>query len=187
MKPEERLSFVVSSLPFLEQAALYEQVEITEGWKSDKNETLATTEIPSLLNPGLPIEYEKYPPSHYVGIAGIGKDAPTLKLPHKRAGVFGYERRTRFRDITDGTSNTMMMSEASGKFGSWAAGGKPTLRSLTKKPYINGPDGIGGPYPGGCNVLMSDGSVRFVSEQVDPTLFEAMSTIAGGETVRGIP
>ncbi|MDB4787004.1 DUF1559 domain-containing protein, partial [Planctomycetaceae bacterium] len=72
-------------------------------------------------------------------------------------------------------------------FGPWAAGGKSTLRSLTQKPYINGPDGIGGPYTGGCNVLFADGSVRFISENIDPSLFEALSTIAGGEVIGGIP
>jgi len=32
-------------------------------------------------------------------------------------------------------------------------------------------------------VLFADGSVRFISEDVDPLVFEAMGTIAGGESV----
>jgi hypothetical protein len=75
-----------------------------------------------------------------------------LPVTSNRAGVFGINRKTRIADIKDGTSNTIMTTEASGQFGPWIAGGNPTIRSLTKKPYINGPDGIGGPFTGGCNV-----------------------------------
>ena len=47
------------------------------------------------VEPGMP------EPLHYVGIAGLGTDAPTLPAGHP-AGVFGYDRRTRTADITDG-------------------------------------------------------------------------------------
>ena len=63
-----------------------------------------------------------------------------------------------------------------------AAGGRPTIRALTKKPYIDGPDGLGG-HPEGCQVGFADGSVRFISKTVDPKVLEAMTTIAGGENV----
>ena len=76
-----------------------------------------------------------------------------------------------------------MTSEASGQFGPWISGGNATIRSLTKKPYINGPDGIGGPYRGGVNVGLADGSVRFVSENIDPVTFERLSTMADGQEI----
>ena len=121
--------------------------------------------------------------THYVGISGLGADAPMLPKNSKRAGIFGVNRQTRIRDITDGTSNTLMTSEASGDSGPWMAGGNATMRSFTKQPYINGPDGIGGPYNGGCNMGLADGSVRFVSENIDPKVLEALATMAGGEVV----
>ena len=37
--------------------------------------------------------------------------------------------------------------------------------------------------PPSANVAMADGSVRFVRETIDPKVFEAMSTIAGGESI----
>jgi len=183
LKPEDRLSWLFTVSPYIDQAPLYNQVHQGEAWNSKANAPITSTELPVLLNPGLTLKYDKFPPTHYVGIAGVGKDAPELKLPHKRAGIFGYDRKTRMRDIKDGTSNTMMISEASAQFGSWAAGGKSTIRSLTQKPYINGPDGIGGPYTGGCNVGFADGSVHFISENIDPSVFEALSTIGGGEVI----
>ena len=77
----------------------------------------------------------------------------------------------------------MMTSEASGQLCSWISGGSATIRSLTRKPYVNGPDGIGGPYRGGVNVSLADGSVRFVSENIDPFTFERLSTMADGQLI----
>jgi len=40
-------------------------------------------------------------------------------------------------------------------------------------------------HPGGINVAMADGSVQFVSNNIDRFVFVAMSTPAGGETTAG--
>ncbi len=183
LKPEDRLSWLASVLPFVEQAALFKAVDFDESWDDEANERAANIRIPTFLNPGRPVNSKGPGETHYVGIAGLGEDAPMLPANHKRAGIFGVNRKTRFREVTDGLSNTMMTSEASGKIGPWIAGGDSTIRPLTKKPYINGPDGIGGPYTGGCNIGLADGSVRFVSENIDPTVFEHLSTIADGNAI----
>ena len=38
-------------------------------------------------------------------------------------------------------------------------------------------------HPGGVNVGMANGSVRFVKDGVNPAIWRALSTIAGGETI----
>jgi prepilin-type processing-associated H-X9-DG protein len=62
------------------------------------------------------------------------------------------------------------------------------------KPYL----GVGRPLGGthfsenhvvkrghsiGCNALMVDGSVRFLSDSISPEVLEALVTIAGGEEI----
>lgn len=44
-------------------------------------------------------------------------------------------------------------------------------------------DQMQGDHPGGCNVLMGDGSVRFMSAFMNPFTFVALSTRDGGEVV----
>jgi len=39
----------------------------------------------------------------------------------------------------------------------------------------------GSEHPGGAQFGMADGSARFISENVDPILFEGLGTMAGGE------
>jgi hypothetical protein len=181
---EERVAWTADLLPFLDQDALHKQIDFTQGWNSDRNATVLRTPVTVFLNPGAPQVVDSDDPvTQYVGLAGLGEDGPTLPVTSPRAGVFAYDRATSMAQIRDGTSNTAMISEASDGLGPWAAGARPTLRALTAKPYVNGPDGIGGPYEGGFHIGLADGRVHFVSQDIDPTVLEALLTINGGEKV----
>jgi hypothetical protein len=184
LKPDERLSWMFSILPYEEQAALYNQMEADGKWNSDQNDQFAQIQIPSYLNPNVPtMKKDEYAVTHYVGVAGLTEKGPTAKANDPIAGIFAYDRKTSFRDVTDGTSNTAMVVEVSKDLGPWAQGGKATIRPFTKKPYLNGPDGFGGALPGVTGVLMGDGSVRSVSNNADASVIEAIATMAGGEVV----
>lgn len=123
--------------------------------------------------------------ANYVGIAGLGVDAPSLPRSDRRAGFFGDDRVVTPADLLDGSANTMMVVESSSPAGPWFAGGRNSVRGLdpTRQPYIGPSRQFGGIHPGGANVLMADASIHFVKATVDPKVFEAMSTIAGGEKV----
>jgi len=186
LKPEKRLSWIADVLPYLDQQNLHDDIDFEAAWDAEANRFALSNPLPVLLNPGNPNDGGNDGVTHYVGIAGLGKEGPTLEVGDKKAGVFGYDRVARIRDILDGTSNTIMTSEASENFGPWGQGGKATVRAFTKKPYINGPDGIGGPWSSaGCNMGFADGSVHFISEEIDPEVLEALTTISGGEVVGG--
>jgi prepilin-type processing-associated H-X9-DG protein len=122
-------------------------------------------------------------PTSYVGVAGIGPDAATLSKEDRRAGIFGYDRETTPDDIKDGSSSTLLVIETARENGPWTAGGFPTVRGFDLGGFpALGPDGqFGGLHRGGCNACFADGSVRFLSESLDPRVFAAMTTMAGGE------
>ncbi len=186
LKPEQRSSWLVSVLPYLEQAALYNQIHANKGvWNAEEYRDSVTVRIPTYLNPAIPVDANAgIAPTHYAGVAGLTEKGPTSKADDREiAGIFAYERQTRMRDITDGTSNTAMVVEVIKEIGPWAQGGKATIRPFIKKPYFKGPDGIGGPQPKVNGVLFGDGSVRMVSDNVDASVVEAIATMGGGEVV----
>jgi Protein of unknown function (DUF1559) len=127
------------------------------------------------------------PPTHYIGIAGLGTDSPFLPKGHLRAGVFGHDRQTRLADITDGASSTMVVAESGRVRGSWLAGGPATVRGLDTAdlPYIGPGRQFGGQglHSAGMYAAFADGGVRFVSDTINPRVLEALSTISGGEAV----
>jgi len=49
------------------------------------------------------------------------------------------------------------------------------------RPQIGRGRPFGGYHPGGANVAFADGSIKFLRETIDPKVFEALSTVAGGE------
>ena len=97
--------------------------------------------------------------------------------------MFGYDRVTTMADIKDGLANTMVIAETAKVTGSWLQGGPATVRGLdpAEKPYVGLNLQFGGLHRGGAWVAMADGSVRWVSDSISPTVFEALSTMAGGE------
>jgi len=122
-------------------------------------------------------------PACYVGIAGLGPDAPGLPVGDRRAGIFGDDRRVTAADIKDGLANTMMVADTAHSRGPWFAGGRATVRGVdpTQRPQVGQGRPFGGTHGEGANVLMADGSVRWVRPTPSSAGFEAMSTIAGGE------
>lgn len=182
---ESRLSWIAALLPYYGSQYFEWRRNLHPGqpWNAADNAPVAKRPLDAVTNPalGMSMTGAGYPVTHYVGLAGVGSGAAELDTTDPRAGVFSYRRRTAAADIVDGSSNTIAIMGVTGKLGAWAAGGQPTVRALTARPYINGPDGFGSGQPGGMFVGMADGSVRFLSQDTDPAVLERLATIAGGD------
>jgi prepilin-type processing-associated H-X9-DG protein len=182
--PAERLSWYAAVLPDLDEQERFNVLEMDQPWDVGENDELAHSRIRVLSCPERAAVAAGSPePASYIGIAGLGVDAPSLPKSDRRAGVFGYERQAKLADIKDGTAQTMMLVETGRFSGSWLQAGPATVRGLdpAQKPCIGPGRQFGGMHRGGAFVAFADGSVRRVSESVDPAVFEALSTMAGGE------
>ncbi|MCA9090605.1 MAG: DUF1559 domain-containing protein [Planctomycetaceae bacterium] len=129
-----------------------------------------------------------------------------------QSGMFGMGNRaknycSRMRDITDGTSNTLAMGEVrpelNGYFGMWAIqqGGFCTAQKInspqriipaggiTTVPTTLYPDGLGANigmssfHVGGAQVVLADGSVRFLSENMSLATLNYLAHKSDGSTV----
>lgn len=191
-------SWLTSVLPHLGHQKLYDDFNFSASWMDDENLQLSGVIVPEFLNPadqrqrwkGYP--FDKMALSHFVGVSGVEdrRNVVAAKLPRDdpRAGIFGYDDVARRKDITDGESNTMMII-GSGKLASpWIAGGGATVRGA-REPYFDATTGFGtqGGKGEGSITVMADGSVRFLSADVDPAVFRAMVTTHGAETVDTSP
>ncbi|MFO0959194.1 MAG: DUF1559 domain-containing protein [Isosphaeraceae bacterium] len=168
------LSWRVAILPFIEQQALYQQFHLDEPWDSPHNMSLLsqmpmTYVCPSDVDPSA----KSRGLTHYQVIAGPGTAFdPSV---HTYTGP-GVTRGLGVSTIADGTSNTVMVVEAASTV-EWT---RPD--DLPYQP--NGPlPPLGSSHPGGENVLMMDGSVRFLKSSISELVLRALFTRSGGEVV----
>jgi hypothetical protein len=189
-RPISRIGWMASLLPFLGQQEAYDQINFGESWTYEKNIPVALTIVEAFLDPNVPqrrwrgLPFEGVALTHFVGMAGVGPEAPRLPKEHPKAGIFGYDRKTALDDIRDGASHTILMIQVRDVFGPWLQGGGATVRAAQSPPYLGVTGGFGSPGPnGGAMTIFADGSVRFLSKDIDSAVFESLCTINGGEPV----
>jgi Protein of unknown function (DUF1559) len=164
----EFISWQTSLLPFVEQAPLYNQIDMNVSWTDPINRPYYSTVVPTYLHasiPDSPVNAQGLAVSHYAGNS-------QLFLPNGNMGI---------RDITDGTSNTAMAGEVAAGFKPWAD--PSNLRDPAAGLGV-GPDTFSGPAgQNGTNLLMGDGAVHFFNNNVSPTVLQAIATPNGGERI----
>jgi prepilin-type processing-associated H-X9-DG protein len=162
-KAKPLLSWRVAILPFIEQQELYDKFKQDEPWDSPHNKALLK-EMPPIYR--CPIRTNALPYTTNYRVF-VGKGA-----------LFEKDQGIGVGDVTDGTSNTIMIVEATEAV-PWT---KPEDLSFdpAAAPALHG---AGSPHPGGFNVSMADGSVRFLKNTIDLNVLRALITRAGGEVV----
>jgi prepilin-type N-terminal cleavage/methylation domain-containing protein len=177
--PEERLSWMVPLLPYLEQGPLYRQFDLDKGYEA--NLTAAGARVRTFLC-FVSDEPPKEAVTNYVAMSGIGPDSASQPAGAAGNGFMGYDRRTSPDMIKDGTSRTIALMETTSGLGSWARGGPSTVRGLDPAdvPLFGERRPFGGHHPL-TNAAMADGSVRTIGPKTDPRKLAGAITIAGGE------
>jgi hypothetical protein len=178
--PEDRLAWTVAVLPYLEQGTLYAQFARETGYVG--NLTAARTRLKTFVCPVYNEAVSEDAVIHYVAMAGIGADAAERPAAAAGNGFMGYDRRTTWAIITDGTSNTIALMETRAGLGPWARGGRSTVRGYDPADVpLHGYDRPFGGHDRGMDAALADGSVRFIDSSIAPNNLAAAITVAGGE------
>ena len=158
-------------------------------WYNRNATTTGTNEIPIAT-------------SNYVMVAGTGFSTTPPATPGTTAtppqGVGFSNSKINFRDITDGTSNTLLVGERAWKYGQVTAGAATAIGFSARVNVQDGnngvktaglgaigiaynginwsatnadhqPRGFSSVHVGGAQFTLCDGSVRFISENIDYT------------------
>jgi len=230
-------SMYVQLLPYFDQAPLYNHWDFADPLGNESNGNTAQV-LPILVcpsatisdNPFVKSSGKQYALTSYCGNGGTQSHPPSATSGD---GIFvgsgpvistpptAQHRLVRFRDVTDGLSNTVLLGERNhadpiydqyysqglvgnpmGGWGFWASsGGQLGLTDITLSGFspINYrmPAGIASPgdspeetlrlcaygsqHSGGAQFALADGSARFISENLDRKILQAINTRAGGE------
>ncbi|MCE9566951.1 MAG: DUF1559 domain-containing protein [Planctomycetes bacterium] len=206
----------VQLLPYMEADNLFKTVSATDPpwgsysttWATPNKTVVETrppfqvcpsdTSLPFITTSGLNAATGSYAFVH--GKLGPSQGiSSTLKLYN--TGMFNYRIAHKMSDMTDGTSNTMLVGEVIDAHTNlstnmWTQGGRheSCMRStenplntkpgtgITTSPYgIALYGGFGSKHTNGGNFAFGDGRVQFLNNNIDLTTYQALSTRAGGE------
>ncbi|MEW4564467.1 DUF1559 domain-containing protein [Bremerella sp. JC770] len=215
----------IRTAPFFEAGTIYDQYNFSGTWRDNlplcSQSEMQTLHCPSGSQLITTLASEQpCPTTHYFGNAGpIGLNATTNEdyardTARENVSMFGevgdeglFKLRSdlSFRDVTDGTSNTILLGELSWNaypfYRAWNRGLHWTSSGLylattknhrypinigVKNPsftMVANNGGYGSQHPGGTNFTMADGSVVFLPETIEFSTYLALASRGGGEVV----
>jgi Protein of unknown function (DUF1559) len=210
-EPGQRISWMAGLLPYLGHNDLYQRIRFDASWRDPANWMAGRTLVPEFIDPTYPLSarYAVQPElpldlaaTHYVGIAGVGQDAPDFfpdKTNELTRGIFAYDRSATLKEVEKGrgTSSTILLiqvpydsPENAVGVTPWIGGGGNTVRGVRETnsiaPFVLGKDRFGqdithkdknGKSVRGTYAVMADSSVRWISEKIGDDVFKAMCTV----------
>ena len=182
--PSQRnLAWSVFILPQLEQDNIFQMLDLTQAFDSERNreagsKSISVFECPSAkpvenLNSELGI-------TDYGGIFGErinGRNDPPK-------GCLIFNQPVSISDISDGTSNTLIVAEDSEFHNSqWIDGNNIFDQAFAINAAPDFENDIRSNHPGGANGVFADGHVQFLSESMDSFTLGGICTRAQGEVL----
>jgi prepilin-type N-terminal cleavage/methylation domain-containing protein len=173
-------------LPHLEQGPTADRYRFDLSYDHPANQPAATTRIPVLMCPNLdPGRVEEWPGGGFGGVADYVPldanpflaDLGLIDPVENFNGPLPANGTVRITEVTDGTSTTILLAEATGRLGvAWSS---PLIPADLRHVF----PGSGGPHRNGTPACMADGSVHFLSNAIDLRILGRLATRAGGEPV----
>ena len=187
------LSWRVALLPYLEEGKLFNEFKLNEPWDSEHNKRLVARMPKCYESPGVVLSQGKTYLRSFAGPMAFipgpwplpkgAKGPPPSPWASQTPGSLARGRR--MTEISDGTSNTLMVVEAAEPV-EWTRPGDLPFEDLpglgTAAPKSPLPK-LGGPSAGGFFALFCDGAVRFIPDTLDETTLRGLITTSGGEVV----
>jgi prepilin-type N-terminal cleavage/methylation domain-containing protein/prepilin-type processing-associated H-X9-DG protein len=212
-------------LPYLEQEALARMYRWDRGSQRPENQPVARTQLKILQCPSaepdrwvtvvedpVNLSYGGWCAcADYGGVRGIDPRLVDIGLVDRAdnyQGVLTNHYLTRLADITDGASQTILVTEHAGRPTLWRAGRPVPGTYAIVASWVGATNTVGqgssydgamkpGPcainctndrevysfHPGGANAVFADGSLHFLKAGIDIRVFARLVTRAGGEVV----
>jgi hypothetical protein len=155
------LSWRVAMLPYIEQEELYKKFKLDEPWNSDHNKKL----IPLMPKTFASVDDANPKPGHTHFRAFVGGGA-----------LFDWNQATTLARVADGTSNTLMIAEATDSV-PWSAPQELEYDPKGKLPRL------GLPGSNRFSVAFADASIRSIRSSLREATLRALITRAGGEQI----
>ena len=202
----QHVSWVVQILPFIEQHNIFSHFDQSKGAYAPENSRARQQRIELLICPSYPENAGRAFQSTGEGrhtittYAGCHHDSEA-PIDATNNGVLFLNSRLSFRELRDGSSQTILLGEFLPEPDSlgWASGTRATLRNASQilggnynqpqSPEIPAPaepssllvGGFGSYHTGGAQFALADGSVRFLSISISPALLKRLGNRADGE------
>ena len=202
-------------LPYLEEANAEDLIDYKSGYNTSANQVAIKTLFPAYQCPSappnglvsccifIPGEEDAGQTSYSAIGTHLKRDYGVVANSIEGSAILFDNSHIKFKDITDGTSKTFLVSEVLANpndpykksYPSYCPGGNCIIgeawsaeNRITSYWGINIgitilQSGVVSAHPGGANFLFADGHVAFLPESIDQNVLIALTTRAGGEPV----
>ena len=185
-KTRRQLSWSVLLLPYIEQPAVYSQLDLSQPFDSPKNAVAAATLLSVYVCPSVDRAVMNPTtgrgPCDYGGIYGPRFSGDSNSPPR---GMMLYDVPVSLSMVSDGTSMTLVVSEDSEFLpaGEWISGLNifDVSYPLNTAPTID--NDIHSQHPCGANGLFVDGSARFLNDAMSTVVLSAICTRSDREPI----